>query len=316
MSVLITARELQTSAHHGQFAEWLLIWRSLERLLLTATWSHKSLWPWRSTLRAPGSHGARPRHRGPWLERAFLLLSLVLDLLRIPIRPLMLVQILAHRPVSEISLRFFHESDRVCIELWLKIQILQLLRRHLLPQLVLVLVVLGSVRVHLVCPLLALLVQSSRRFVQLFALVVDAWREGGRRLLENAVVVARLPLRKEVLFATDAHIVELPINKYDLSIRKTECFAIDQPLNHLQLINYHCLPGGSLLILDLCQKSLQNVIFQWILPSLFRSEIQNGTANFKQVLSDVLTFALKLTCLGVNIQLPLSLVKKCAHFHR
>jgi hypothetical protein len=43
--------------------------------------------------------------------------------------------------------------------------------------------------------------------------------------------------------------------------------------------------------------------------SLLGSEIQNRTAHLKQVLRDVLTFTLELSLLGVNIQLPLRLVK-------
>jgi hypothetical protein len=139
----------------------------------------------------------------------------------------MLVQILSHCPISEISLRFFHESHRIRVELGLKIQILQLLRRHFLPKLVLVLIVLGSVGVHLVRPFLTFLVHSRLGLVQLLALIVDAWRESRRRLLMHSVNVARLALVKEMLFATYAHIVELSIDEYYLTIRKTECLSVD-----------------------------------------------------------------------------------------
>jgi hypothetical protein len=220
----------------------------------------------------------------------------------------MLIQILSHRPISEIPLRFFHEPDRVRVELGLKIQILQLLRRHLLPELVLVLVILGCVGIHLVRPLLAFLVQSSLRFVQLFALVVDAWRKDRRRLLVHSVNILRLTLRKHMLLPIDAHIMELAINKYNLAIGKTERLAINQPLNYLQLINHNCLPSVSLVILDLSQEPLQNVVFQRILTPLLRSEIQDGAAYLEQVLRDVFAFALELTRLGVNVELPLCLV--------
>ena len=120
------------------------------------------------------------------------------------------------------------------------------------------LVVLGCVRVDLLSSLLAA-AQASFGSVKVLTLGVDLRREQRRRLLLDPLELLRSLLVEEEALPIDAHIVELAIDKDDLSICQAECLAIDETFDHLQLLDHQGL-AQTLSILDSVQEFSEDVI--------------------------------------------------------
>ena len=74
----------------------------------------------------------------------------------------MLVQILSHRSICEISLRLLDQSNRIIIELGLKSQILNLVMLDFLSQLIFMLIIFGCISIHLISPFLAFIITRLR----------------------------------------------------------------------------------------------------------------------------------------------------------
>lgn len=144
----------------------------------------------------------------------------------------MLIQILSHCSVCEISLRLFDQANRMSVELGLKIQILNLLMIDFLSQLIFMFIIFCCISIHLISSFLTFVI-TRLRFVQLFTFIIYPWRKGRCDFLNHSVFVLSFALNMQKALPVNTHIVELSIDQYDLAVGKTEGFAIHKAFYHL-----------------------------------------------------------------------------------
>lgn len=113
-------------------------------------------------------------------------------------------------------------------------------------------------------------------------------------------------------FPFDTHISQLFVDEVNLIVCEGECFAVDEALDHPQLINHLRLPGiYPLPIMYLRQIPFQHIIFQIFQSILFCFQILNSATDFEEIFELIFYFFFLIVVGGVDKQTCFRLIHQC-----